>query len=297
MYNAKTPGEAAAAFVTGYLKPAQQFQEARANKYLGTTGDQTAPASYADSTPSSPHNADLTPAHYQQPRGQQPYPDALNRDWGQKLARSPWLSLVKAGAAMASTTGPVGTAIAHGMAAGAGELDSQRKSLQTEEGINQRAQGLYQQAMTHLDSYQRMTPYQEAIREQGKFQVVNYTDQAGNTRVGRFDTKHGTLTDQAGQPVDAGRVTGRSGNSGGLSPASAMSAAQKLVQDPNSEYFQRDPVEVAHKLQGSFGGTQTIAAPSAAPSAATAQPDPGPGQRVKGMWYIGPTGKPQQWNG
>lgn len=107
---------------------------------------------------------------YEMPRERMPYPGARESNWGQDLARSPWMALVKAGAAMASTRGPIGTAIASGLAAGAGELQSQRKMLQSEEGINQRAQQLYQQAQTHLDQYNRMTPYQQAMVAAGKNQ-------------------------------------------------------------------------------------------------------------------------------
>lgn len=81
----------------------------------------------------------------------EPYPDALNRDWGQRATRSPWMSLVKAGAQMATTVGPIGSVIGQGIKAGAGELDEQRKALTNEEAINQKAKALHDTANYHLD--------------------------------------------------------------------------------------------------------------------------------------------------
>jgi hypothetical protein len=217
MNNAKTPGEAAAQFVKGYLKPAQQFQVARANKYLGSDGDETLPSgatpvSYSGNTRYAQNDtgtmSDANP--YQMPQGQQPYPDALKRDWGQNLARSPWMSLVRAGAAMASTTGPVGTAIAHGMAAGAGELDTQRKSLQTEEGVNLKAQQLYQQAKQHLDQYTRMTPYQ--AQEAAKPVIVAQTVDAYGRTHATYGQRQpdGTFVDPITQkPIDQKTISGQ----------------------------------------------------------------------------------------
>lgn len=122
---------------------------------------------------SGPSNADMNIGNYHLAKGDQPYPDALDRDWGQKMARSPWMSLVHAGAAMASTAGPVGTAIGRGIGAGAGALEGQRKELRTEQDQNMKADHLFQQAQFHLDQYQRMTPYQHAMVEAGKGNYVN----------------------------------------------------------------------------------------------------------------------------
>lgn len=94
------------------------------------------------------------------PREQQPYPDALDRDWGQAATRSPWMALVAAGAKMASTPGPLGVSLGQGLQAGVGHLESQRKDLTTEQGLNQKAQALYQTAKAELDKYNKMTPYE-----------------------------------------------------------------------------------------------------------------------------------------
>ncbi len=114
--------------------------------------------------PSSPLNADMTPERYVN-RTNVPYPDATQRDWGQNATRSPWMSLIKAGAVMASTPGPIGSVIGKGIQAGVGELEGQRTALKGEEQINQKAQSLYQQAMEHLDRYQRKTPHELATEQ------------------------------------------------------------------------------------------------------------------------------------
>ena len=92
-----------------------------------------------------------------------PYPDSRQRDWGQNLARSPWGALIVGGARMAQTTGPVGSALGAGIEAGMGHLSGQRKELRTEEDMNMKADALFQHAKTHLDKYQRMTPYESEI--------------------------------------------------------------------------------------------------------------------------------------
>jgi len=207
-----------------------------------------------DSTPSSPLNANMKAENYT--NGRKPYPDATDRDWGQRAARSPWMSLVKAGAAMASTTGPIGTAIGRGISAGAGSLDSQRGALRSEEQINQKAQGLYQQAQEHLDRYQRKTPHELAIEQQGRFQVINYTDPAsGQIKVGRFDARHGAMTDSQGNPVEAGRVLGRNAPTG-MNQNQALTQARNLVSIPGSKYWGKDPMVVAQEIMGSHTSAQ-----------------------------------------
>jgi hypothetical protein len=298
MYNAKTPGEAGAAFVRGYLKPAQHFQEARASKYLGTSGGVT-PATYAERgepLPSSPLNADMTPNHYRMPGNQLPYQNLAQEQqgYGARLARNPnALALMKAGAAIASTAGPVGTAIGRGFGAAAGSLEGSRAAIRTDEQVNQKAQSIYQQAVEHLDHYQRKTPHEAAIESMGRFTPINYTNpETGQVQVGRFDARHGILSDSQGNPVQAGRILGRNAAAAGMSENQAITQARNLVQIPGSKYWGKDPLEVAKELMHSEASPT-----GATPSAATAEPDPGAGKRVKGKWYIGPSGKPQQWLG
>lgn len=118
-----------------------------------------------DDTPSSapPPNIQPYPSTVRQsqmPDSYAPYPDALKRDWGQNLARSPWLSLIQAGATIASTPGPLGSAIGKGLLAGTKSLDDQRKELRSEQELNDKAQELYEKAKEHLDKYNNMTPYE-----------------------------------------------------------------------------------------------------------------------------------------
>lgn len=89
------------------------------------------------------------------PEGKKPYPDATARDWGQNLARSPWMSLISAGAKMMQTPGSFGTALGAGAEAGVKELQSQRKEGRAEELINQKAQDLYREAMSALQAHKR----------------------------------------------------------------------------------------------------------------------------------------------
>jgi hypothetical protein len=125
--------------------------------------DEEEPVSSAPAGPMSIANAPASAVmQSMMPRANQPYPQATQRDWGQNMATSPWMALIKAGAAIASTPGPLGVSLAHGISAGAGSLDSQRKELRSEEELNEKAQKLYQDAQVHLDKYNRMTPYEQA---------------------------------------------------------------------------------------------------------------------------------------
>jgi hypothetical protein len=146
-------------------------------------------------------------------------------DWGQKLARSPWMSLVKAGAAMATTTGPVGSAIGKGLAAGAGELEGQRKEIRSEQDQNAKADHLFQQAQVHLDRYQRMTPY-----EQSRVEAEKYTWQPG---VG--------IDPETGQQVSgAYRLPTRSGEAPQFMPGMAIQGgrgAKPPALQANIEYL------------------------------------------------------------
>lgn len=267
-------------------------------------------------------NQDMSPDQYFAPKSQQPYPDATQRDWGQNLTRSPWMSLVKAGAAMASSTGPIGSVIGKGIAAGAGELEGQRKELRSEEDHNQKADALWQRAKIELDKYQRKTPHELATEQyraqslaQGKYTPVNYIDENGQTQLGAFDGRRNRLVNpNTDEPItNAKRIIGRSsGLGGGGIPASIANAAYKAVLDthpelamkPDSPEFQQAyEAEVQRRARamginpGVAPGTEVSTQAGPGSSAATAQPDPGDGKREPGKWYIGPSGKPQQWRG
>jgi len=208
---------------------------------------------------------------YMAPQDQMPYPGATERNWGQDAARSPWMSLVHAGAAMMSTPGNFGQVLGAGLNAGAKSADDQRKELRSEEEINNKARTLYQSARQHLDQYTKMTPYQrEALRIRNK-----ELDQEGEKKA---------TTD--------------------FKPAEITAAIKAVKDDPMNIGKSQDELKalVAKELamRKALRGNGDVAA--AAPvgdgsTAATAMPDPGAAGRIKGKWYIGPSGSPQQWLG
>ncbi len=111
-------------------------------------------------------NSDMKISDFSMPKGEQPYPDATARDWGQKLTRSPWMGLVHAGLKMAQSTKSGAAGLAEGLEAGAGHLDTQRKELRSEQQINQKAEELYRHAKSELDKYTRKTPHQLATEQE-----------------------------------------------------------------------------------------------------------------------------------
>jgi len=216
------------------------------------------------------------------PQAQQPYPDSLKRDWGQNAARSPWLALVKAGATMAASPGPIGSVIGKGILAGTAGLEGQRKELRTEQELNDKAQQLYQNAQIHLDKYSKMTPAEEG-NLLARNREISQTELASGT-----DPKtQRSIANQAGQIYK----TFVRANENQLDPRLKMT----------DEQMQARALQIARQNHGLDGGAP--AAPVApiptgpGSSAATAGPDPGEGKREVGKWYIGPTGKPQPWNG
>ena len=218
----------------------------------------------------APANVPSTPNQIRaamMPTAQQPYPDALQRDWGQQAARSPWLALVQAGATMMSTPGPLGTAIGKGLMAGTKSVEDQRKELRSEQELNDKAQQLYEAASDHLDKYNQMTPY-----ERGSLAARN-------------------------KEIDQGVSSGEK-----ALHARALQYFKMLKGDVNN-MSKSDPeiLQQAYRLaRGQMGGVATTAtSPAVGPgsSAASALPDPGQAARQPGKWYIGPTGQPQQWIG
>ena len=186
-------------------------------------------------------NADMNVDQYMMPRGKQPYPDALDRDWGQKAARSPWMALVKAGATMAQTRGPIGSVIGAGLGAGASQLEGERKELRSEQDVNQKAQTLYQQALTHLDQYQRKTPHevateahQAALLARSRFAPTNYIGTDGQYHMGAFDPQSGQIIDPATRkPVDGGRLAGRNA---GIETQNSISVQAATAAKNDSRY-------------------------------------------------------------
>ena len=217
-----------------------------------------------------PPNKESTPREIRQammPKSFQPYPDALNRDWGQNVTRSPWLSLIQAGATIASTPGPLGSAIGKGMLAGTKSLDDQRKELRSEQELNDKAVELYQKAQQHLDKYNKMVPYErESVIARNK-----EIDQAERGISGK-NKFTGTNYQQAAEFI---RNT---------HPGMTSDELQPLIE-----------AEVARRKRYLTMGTPAAGnAPAVSPQIG---PDPGEGKRVPGQWYIGPSGQPQQWQG
>jgi len=102
-----------------------------------------------------------------------PYPDLDQvHDTSRNFAKSPWTALMNAGFAMMAGTSPfAGVNIGKGLQAGVQTLEQQRKDLATEEGVNQKAKQLAQQAQFHRDQYEKMTPYQKQELEVRKQQI------------------------------------------------------------------------------------------------------------------------------
>lgn len=148
------------------------------------------------------------------PKAQQPYPDALDRDWGQKMTRSPGMALIQAGAKMMQSTKSGIGGLGEGIEAGAATLDKQRSALRSEQQINQKAEDLYRHAKAELDKYSKVTPYQQALIDQGKFLNTGMTTDKGHPIV--FDQKRGLSIDSiTGEPVDPSeQLKGKAGGKG-----------------------------------------------------------------------------------
>lgn len=254
-------------------------------------------------------NQDMNAEDYSLPADQKPYAGASDQNVGQKIASSPWLALLNAGAAMMSTPGTLGTAIGAGIKAGTGTLEQQRKQLQTEEGINQKAQQLYQQAKEHLDQYQRKTPHE----------VATEAHQAAVLAQGKYKWIPGFGTGPDGQPVYGAYRAPSTGNgqpeffpgiqftarkNTGVTDNALLGAAQRAIIDPLSPYYNKPLAEViaGMRSQVSQSHAPVDAAHAGAPAVGSTPqnplPPPAPGQpRVKGMYYRLPDGTVRRWNG
>lgn len=200
------------------------------------------------------------------PDQQLPYPDALNRDWGQNMTRSPWMSLVNAGATIAATPGPLGSAIGKGILAGTKSLNDERTNLRSEQELNDKAKQLHQTAKAELDKYNKMTPYERA-----SIAIKNR----------ELDQSEGT---------------------GGVTPVKEIDIARvidRMDRTLGGEWTTKPYAEKRNAAIGMIRSNQGQKQPNAAAgdSADSALADPGEGKRMKGKYYIGPSGQPQQWLG
>src|SRR5882724_9171393 len=225
-------------------------------------------------------------SNYMLPQAQQPYPDSLKRDWGQNAVRSPWLALVKAGATMAASPGPIGSVIGKGILAGTAGLEGQRKELRTEQELNDKAQQLYQNAQFHLDKYNRMT-----MTEEGNLAARNREiDQSGSLTGGDAKTQR-SIAIRATQIYNA------------------MERTNRDQFDPRlrktNEQMQAEAYQIARRMHGL--DVEAPAAPVATtptgPGSSKDNPLPFPGKDVKpgpemiGKYFIGPDGKVMIWGG
>ncbi len=188
-------------------------------------------------------NSDMNISDFQMPKSQNPYPDALERDWGQKATRSPWMALMAAGAKMAQTVGPPGAAIGAAAEAGMGALSKQRTELRSEQQINQKADELYRHAKSELNKYTRKTPHELATENLHAMQLAKMRYVPTNLEVD--DGKGGVKTIAAGydpqrnqyidpetnRPIHGKLIAKQSGAESATSRAARSFAAAK--DDPN----------------------------------------------------------------
>jgi hypothetical protein len=204
----------------------------------------------------------------------EPYPDALNRDWGQKATRSPWMSLVKAGAQMATTVGPIGSVIGQGIKAGAGELDEQRKALTGEEAINLKAKALHDTALYHLDAI--------AARRENSLARLQGLSGLPASALTRLQLKAADFADPNKNPDMIGKT-------------------REQREEYEHAIFQHMVAQEAEALrqqrgQQPAGGTPAATTTAAGNTPQTAEDDPGEGKRVRGHYYKTPEGT-RQWTG
>src|SRR5882724_5401247 len=257
-------------------------------KRVPVTGGEEEEAAPAKAAPTRGYNPPGPAAAnpYMMPQAQQPYPDSLKRDWGQNAVRSPWLALVKAGATMAASPGPIGSVIGKGILAGTAGLEGQRKELRTEQELNDKAQQLYQNAQFHLDKYNRMT-----MTEEGNLAARNREiDQSGSLTGGDAKTQR-SIAIRATQIYNA------------------MERTNRDQFDPRlrktNEQMQAEAYQIARRMHGL--DVEAPAAPVATtptgPGSSKDNPLPFPGKDVKpgpemiGKYFIGPDGKVMIWGG
>jgi len=183
---------------------------------------------------------------------------------------------------MAASPGPIGSVIGKGILAGTAGLEGQRKELRTEQELNDKAQQLYQNAQIHLDKYSKMTP-----AEEGNLLARNREISQSESVTG------GDAKTQRSIAIRATQIY------------NAMIRANENQFDPRlkktNEQMQAEAYQMARRMHGLDTGEApaAVAPVQTGPGSSkdTALPDPGEGKREVGKWYIGPTGKPQPWNG
>lgn len=184
----------------------------------------------------------------------------------------------------------VAAAVAHGFEGSIGTYDQWSKENLSAE---QKAQELAAKIKEHVDEYTKIKPSESArigierekldwLKQQSTLQP--YIDVSGY-HLGH-KTKQGQLLDENGNPAGPGAQL--------VTPGYNPYSRAKNIQDlePGVTGAEAEKRAGAPQLQpGALGG------PGGGDAATNALPDPGAGKRVQGKWYIGPSGKPQQWLG
>lgn len=170
-----------------------------------------------------------------------PYDNNPSEDESRRWAKSPWLALMNAGFGMMAGTSPfAGVNIGKGLQEGVKTLESQRKDLMTEEGVNQRAKQLALEAQKHLDQYTKLTPKEAADIEnkQAALELIkgvkvfeNPIDGTSIWEKGGKITKYGPNGPMPLTPADSAIIASKGGN--GLKVADASGAVP--ADHPSSE--------------------------------------------------------------
>jgi hypothetical protein len=184
------------------------------------------------------------------------------------------MSLVKAGAQMATTVGPIGSVIGQGIKAGAGELDEQRKALTGEEAINLKAKALHDTALYHLDAI--------AARRENSLARLQGLSGLPASALTRLQLKAADFADPNKNPDMIGKT-------------------REQREEYEHAIFQHMVAQEAEALrqqrgQQPAGGTPAATTTAAGNTPQTAEDDPGEGKRVRGHYYKTPEGT-RQWTG
>lgn len=188
------------------------------------------------------------------------------------------------------------SAIASGAAGTIGEYDKWSKDDLTSK---QKAMELAGKLKEHSDKYTKLTAAENARINidqerlaQGRYQAVNYADENGHLQVGRFNTKTGQITDNDNNPVHPSRVYGRSSKVGDaeITPAQMSMIIQRYRQNHPASSAMTDDEVRTNALNEIHAGRGTVPGTQGDPL-----PDPGPGNRHKGIYYKLQDGTVRPW--
>jgi hypothetical protein len=247
MQAAGSPAEAARIFRTEFERPAGTTQgrplgldqaQRLATQFHSGNFENAGAGAGAGAGPARSMVADYQPAMDRYlAQGREPL------DWGQRMVRSPWLSLVGAGAAMMSTPGPIGSVIGAGLSAGAQTLAGQRKALDSEELLNLKSDMLMERADQHLREYQRKSDY------------ADIRTRIAEEREKRLGEKETRIKESAPIAYKDALKEARENNPGlvGNPQALHQAAIQIMQSDPSRASVNVTPVDTIRKFKsGTF---------------------------------------------